>query len=143
MTNLTGSDNRLFNCQFTTGHFQYQLCTANRISGPAGSHILCAVSKVFANLLKCLISLPEKPESFQSLLLDHCLVYSEGLVNSLHVIVPAALPVSVALVSCNFLVLLLLAILWHVAMPDASSITLVHCCIRMQDWFLPDLVQFG
>jgi hypothetical protein len=89
------------------------------------------------------ISLIEKPENFQSLLLDRCLVYLEDLGNSLHVIVPAALPVSVALVCCNFLVLLLLAILWHVAMPDASSMTLVHCCTRMQDWFLPDLVQFG
>ncbi len=132
----------MFYCLFTTGHFQFHLCTAADISGPAGSHLLCAISKVFANLVKCVISLPEKPESFQSLLLDLHLIPSEHLVNSLHVIAPAALPVPVALVSCNFLVLLLLAILRRVAMPDASSSPLVHHCTRIQDWFLPDLVQF-
>jgi hypothetical protein len=78
-----------------------------------------------------MISLPEKPESFQSLLLDLHLVCSKHLVNSLYVIVPAALPVPAALVSCNFLVLLLLDILWHVTSPDASSSPLVHHCSRI------------
>jgi hypothetical protein len=73
-----------------------------------------------------MISLPEKPWSFQSLLLDLHLVCSEHLVNSLHVIVPAALPVPVAFVSCEFLVLLLLCILWHVTTPDASSSLMVE-----------------
>jgi hypothetical protein len=90
-----------------------------------------------------MISLPEEPESFQGLLLDLHLVPSERLVNSLHVIVaPAALPVPVALVPCNFLVLLLLDILWHVTMPDTSSSLLVHHCSRIKDRFLPDLIQF-
>jgi hypothetical protein len=73
-----------------------------------------------------MISLPEKPESFQSLLLDLHLVCSKHLVNSLHVIAPAALPGPVALVPCDFLVLLLLNILWCVASPDASSSLLVE-----------------
>jgi hypothetical protein len=90
-----------------------------------------------------MISLPEKPESFQHLLLDLHLVCSEQLVNSLHVIAPVSLPVLVALVFCAFLVLLFLCILWRVAMPDTSSSPLVHNCTRIQDWFLPDLVQFG
>ncbi len=68
-----------------------------------------------------MISLPEKPESLQSLLLDLHLVCSKHLVNSLQVIVPAALPVPVVLVSCNLLVLLLLCILWCATTPDASS----------------------
>jgi hypothetical protein len=68
-----------------------------------------------------MISLPEKPESFQGLLLDLHLVCSKHLVNSLHVIVPAALPVPAAFVPCNFHVLLILDILWHVTMPDTSS----------------------
>jgi hypothetical protein len=75
-----------------------------------------------------MISPPEKPECFQGLLLDlHPSFFSEHLVNSnsLHVIAPAALPVPVALVPCNFLVLLLLDILWHVTMPDANSSLLV------------------
>jgi hypothetical protein len=64
-----------------------------------------------------MISLPEKPESFQHPLLDlH--ICSKQLINSLHIIVPAALPVLIVLVSCNFLVLLLLCILQLVAMPD-------------------------
>jgi hypothetical protein len=57
-------------------HFQYHLCTATGISGLSGSHILCTVSKVFANLVECMISLPEKLEIFQSLLLDLHLVCS-------------------------------------------------------------------
>jgi hypothetical protein len=73
-----------------------------------------------------MISLPEKPESFQSLLLDLHLVRSKLLVNSLHINVPAELPVSVALVSCNFFVLLLPDIIWSVAMPDTSSRPLVE-----------------
>jgi hypothetical protein len=114
-----------FSCQFATGHFQFQfhLCNAADISGPEVSHLLRAVSKVFANLVKWVISLPEKPECFQSFLLDCCLVCSKHLINSLHVILPADLPVSVAFVSCYFLVLLLLAVLRRVAMPDASSVT--------------------
>ncbi len=87
--------------------------------------------------------MPEKPESFQSLMLDLRLVCSEHLFNSLHVIVPAALPVPVVLISCDFLVLLLLAILRRVATPDASSSPLAHRYTRIQDWFLPDLLKFG
>jgi hypothetical protein len=75
-----------------------------------------------------MISLPEKPESFQHLLLDLHLVSSKQLINSLHVIVPAALQVPVALVSFDFLVLLLLCILQHVTMPYTSSSPLVHHC---------------
>jgi hypothetical protein len=78
-----------------------------------------------------MISLPEKPESFQGLLLDLHLVRSKHLVNSLHIIVPAALPVPVALVPCNFLVLLVLDILWHVLMSDTNSSPLVHRCFRI------------
>jgi hypothetical protein len=48
-----------------------------------------------------------------------------------HVIAPAALPVLVGIVSCNFLVLLLLCILWRVAISDTSSSPLVHHCTRM------------
>jgi hypothetical protein len=70
--------------------------------------------------------LPEKPESFQHLLLDLHLVGSKQSINSLYVIAPAALPVSVALVSCNLLVLLLLCIFWHVTTPDPSSSLLVE-----------------
>jgi hypothetical protein len=73
-----------------------------------------------------MISLPEKPESFQGPLLDLHLVCSKHLVNSLHVNVTAALPVPVALVPCIFFVLLLLDILWHVAAPDASSSLLLE-----------------
>jgi hypothetical protein len=73
-----------------------------------------------------MISLPEKPECFQGLLLDLHLVFSKHLVNNLHVIAPAALPVPVVLVPCNFLVLLCLCILWHVTMPDASSSLLLE-----------------
>ncbi len=65
------------------------------------------------------------PEGFQGLLLDLYLVCFEHLVNSLHVIAPAALPVPVVLVPCNFLVLLLLCILWQAKTPDASSSLLV------------------
>jgi hypothetical protein len=78
-----------------------------------------------------MISLPEKPESFQRLLLDLHLIRSTQLINSLRVIAPAALPVPVALVSCNFLVLLLLFILWRVAMPGTSSSLLVHHYTRI------------
>jgi hypothetical protein len=73
-----------------------------------------------------MISLPEKPASFMSLLLGLHLVYSKHLINSLHVIVPAALPVPVALVSCNFLALLFLCILWRVTTPDTSSSLLLE-----------------
>ncbi len=73
-----------------------------------------------------MISLPEKPESFQGLLLDLHLVCSKHLVNSLHAIMPAALPVPIALVCCNFLVLLLLCILWSATMIDASSSLLLE-----------------
>ncbi len=113
------------------------------ISGHSGSHVLGKIIKVLANFVKCMISLPEKPESFQLLLLDLHLVCSKQLVNSLHIIVPVALPVLDALVSCAFLVLLFLCILWHVATPDTSSSPLVHHCTRIQDPFLPDLIQFG
>ncbi len=101
------------------------------VSGLSGSHVLGKIIKVFANFVKCLISLPEKPQSLQHLLLDLHLVHSKHLINSLHVIAPAALPVLVALVSCNFLVLLLLCILWCVTTPDASSSLLVHNCTRI------------
>jgi hypothetical protein len=77
-----------------------------------------------------MISLPEKPESFQSLLLDPNL-NSKHLVNSLHIIAPAALPVPVVLVPLVFPVLLLVDILWHVAMPDTSFSPLVHHCSRI------------
>ena len=73
-----------------------------------------------------MISLPEKPESFHGLPLDLHLICSKHLVISLHVIAPSALPVLVALVPCNFLVLLLLDILWRVAMPDTSSSLLLE-----------------
>jgi hypothetical protein len=73
-----------------------------------------------------MISLPKKPECFQGLLLYLHLVHSKHLVNSLHIMVPAALPVPVALVPCNFLMLLLLCILWHATMPDVSSSLLLE-----------------
>ncbi len=74
-----------------------------------------------------MISLPEKPECFQELLLDLHLVCSKQLVNSLHVIVPAALLVPVALAPCNFLVLLRLCILcWHATTPHTRSSLLVE-----------------
>ncbi len=113
------------------------------ICGATGSHVLGKIVKVLTNFVKCVISLPEKPESFQHLLLDLHLIRSKQLVNSLHVIVPVALPVLVALVSCAFFVLLFLCILWHVATPNTSASLLVHHCTRIQDWFLPDLIQFG
>jgi hypothetical protein len=47
--------------------------------------------------------LPEKPESFQHLLLDLHLVCSKQLINSLHVIAPAAFSVHVAFIFSNFL----------------------------------------
>jgi hypothetical protein len=62
-----------------------------------------------------MISLPAKPD----------LICSEYLVNSLHVIAPAALLVPVALVPCNLLVLHFLDILQHVTMLDASFIQLL------------------
>jgi hypothetical protein len=101
------------------------------ISGPSGSHILGKIVEVFANFVKSMISLPEKPKSFQSLLLDLNLVRSKQLINSLHVIAPAALPVPGVLVSCNFLVLLLLCILLLVAAPDTSSSPLVRHCTQI------------
>jgi hypothetical protein len=73
-----------------------------------------------------MISLPEKPESFQGLLLDLHLVCSKHPVNNLHLIAPAALPVPVALVSCDFFVLLFLCILWCATIPDYSSSLLVE-----------------
>ncbi len=105
------------------------------ISGPSGSHVLGKIVKILTNFFKCVTSLPEKPETFQHLLLDLHLIRSKQLVNSLHVIAPVALPVLVALVSCAFLVLLFLCILWHVTIPDTSSSLLVHHCTRIQDWF--------
>jgi hypothetical protein len=81
------------------------------ISEPSGSHVLSKIIEVFANFIECMISLPEKPESFQHLLLDLHLVCAKHLVNSLHAIAPAALPAPVALFPCDFLVLLLLCIL--------------------------------
>jgi hypothetical protein len=78
-----------------------------------------------------MISLPEKRESFQSLLLDLHLICSKHLVNSLHIIVPAALPVPVMLAPLDFPVLLGVDILWHVATPDTSSSLLGHCCSRI------------
>ncbi len=86
----------------------------------------CGFTRTLCNQQECMIILPEKPECFQGLLLDLHLVHSKHLVNCLHVIVPAALPVPVALVPCNFLLLLLLDILWYVAMPGASSSLLVE-----------------
>ncbi len=103
------------------------------ISGPSGSHVLGKIIKVLANFVQCVISLPKRPENFQHLLLDLHLVCSKQLVNSLHVIAPVALPVLVALVSCAFLVLLFLCILWCVTMPDTRSSPLVHHCTRIQD----------
>ncbi len=70
--------------------------------------VLGKIIELLAKFSGCVISLPEKPESFQHLLLDLHLVCSKQLINSLHAIAPAAMPVPVALVSCNLLVLLLL-----------------------------------
>jgi hypothetical protein len=41
----------LLSCRFTTGHFQFHFCISSGISGPLGSHLLCAVSKIFTNLV--------------------------------------------------------------------------------------------
>jgi hypothetical protein len=57
------------------------------------------------NLVYGLISLPEKSESFQGLLLDLHLICTKYLVISLNVIVPASLQVSVSLFSSDFLVM--------------------------------------
>ncbi len=100
-------------------------CTASSISWPSGSHILCAISNEFANLVLDLISLPEKFDSFQGLLLDH-LICAKYLFNSLHIIVPAVLPVLIAFLFRNFLVMLLLCFPWHVTTPDASSSLLLE-----------------
>jgi hypothetical protein len=58
---------------FTTGE-QVNTHTHNTlflgISGPSGSHILGKIVEVLANFIECMISLSEKPESFQRLLLD-------------------------------------------------------------------------
>ncbi len=59
----------------------------------------------------------------------------------LHVIAPAALPVSVALFSRNFHVILLLCFLWCLTVSDANSSLLVHGSSRIMDGFFPDLVQ--
>ncbi len=102
------------------------------ISEPSGPHILGKFVKVFANFIKGMISLPVKPECFQHLLLDlHLICSDEQLIKSLHVIATAVLPVLVALVSCNFPVLLLLCTLWRVTMPDTSSSLLLHHCTRI------------
>ncbi len=121
----------LLSCQFTTWHFQISFALFLGICVPSGSNILCKIVKVLANFIECLISLPEKPENFQHLLLDIRLVHSKELINSLHVIAPAVLPVPVALVSCNFLVLLLLCIPWPAAMPSTNSSPLVHPCTQI------------
>jgi hypothetical protein len=114
----------LLSCQFTTGHFQFSFALFLGISGPRGSHVLGKIVEVFANFIKFLISFPEKPESFQHLLLDLHLVCSKQLINSLHIIVPAVLPVPVALVVINFLAILLLGFLCHVKTPDAFKLIL-------------------
>jgi hypothetical protein len=101
------------------------------ISEPSGSHVLGRIVEAFTNFVECMISLPKKPESFQRLLLDLHLVCSKQVINSLHIMSLAVLPVTVALVFCNFLVLLLLCILWCVRMPDTSSSPLVHHYTRI------------
>jgi hypothetical protein len=90
------------------------------ISGPSGSHVLGKIVEVFANLVECMISLPKKPESFQNLLLDLHLVCSKQLIDSLHVIASAAMPVPIVFIFRNFLVILLLGFLCHVTTPDAT-----------------------
>ncbi len=74
--------------------------------------------------------------SLKGLLLDLHLICAEYLVNSLHIIVPAALPVSVVLVSRNFLVTLLLCFLRNVMTSDASSSLLVHGGSRMGSFLI-------
>ncbi len=88
-----------------------------------------------------MISLPEKSNGFQGLMLDLHFIHTKCLLNSLHIIVPAALPVLLALVSSNFLVLLLWRFLLCVTMPDTSSSLLVHGSSRIKDWFFLDLVK--
>ncbi len=68
------------------------------------------------------------------------LIHAKCLVNSLHFIEPAALPVDDVLL-CTFLVLLLLSFLHHIKMPDTSSSLLVHGSPRIKDRPYPGLVQ--
>jgi hypothetical protein len=121
----------LLSCQFTTGHFQFSLALFLGISKPSGSKVLGKIVEELANFIECLISLPEKSESFQHLLLDLHLICSKQLIISLNVIAPAALPVPIALVSFNFLVLLLLCIPRRAATPYTRSSLLVLCCTRI------------
>jgi hypothetical protein len=90
------------------------------ISGPLGSHVVGKIIKVFANFVEGMISLPEKPEIFQRLLLDLHLICSKQLINSLNIMLPAAFSVHIAFTFSNFLAILLLGFLHHVTMPDAS-----------------------
>ena len=53
------------------------------IGGPSGLHVLGKIVKIFANFVKCMISLLKKPESFQRLQLDLHLICSKQLINSL------------------------------------------------------------
>ncbi len=71
------------------------------ISGPSGSHVFGEIVKVFANFVECMISLPEKPECFQHLLLDLHLVCSKQLIT--------ASSMSLSLLLCQFLLHLFFA----------------------------------
>jgi hypothetical protein len=66
------------------------------------------------------------PTDIQRLMLDLHFVCAKCLVNRLHIIAPDALPVHVAMVSTNFLVLHLWCFLLCVTMPDTNSSLLVH-----------------
>jgi hypothetical protein len=55
------------------------------------------------NLVQDKISLPEKSDSFQGLPFDLLLICAKHLASSLHVIVPTALPINVALLDKGLL----------------------------------------
>jgi hypothetical protein len=102
--------------------------------------ICSTVLNVVANLVQDGISLPEKSESLQGLLLDLLLIHLKRLVNSILVIGPAALPVDVALLH-TFPFSLLLSFPCHVTMPGISSSLLGHGSPRIKDRPFPGLVQ--
>jgi hypothetical protein len=70
------------------------------------------------NIFEDTISVPEKSDSFQGLMLDLYFVCTKCLVNCIHVIAPDALPVHVVKVYSNILVSLPSRFLLRVMMPE-------------------------